>query len=135
MSSATATYDASQAPKVKMKTEEGKASITQSDNATSRGQRPANSTTTEFKQDALLYIPLKRPSLPLTPDSKYHPGSSKKIPFRCDQYNCKYWVTKGFCHNRLTTCKWRHDEERRNVWPWRGDLDEAFPDMVGQYSE
>lgn len=135
MTSTTATYDASRAPEVKMKTEEGKASTPQSDTATSRDKRPANSTSTESKQDALHYTPLKRPSLLLTPDTKYQPSSAKKTPFRCDQYNCKYWVTKGFCHKRLTTCKWRHDEERRNVWPWRGDQDDMFPDMVGQYSE
>ncbi|TLD37798.1 hypothetical protein E2P81_ATG03473 [Venturia nashicola] len=135
MPSTTATYDASRAPEVEMKTEESKASTSHSDESTPRDKDATISITTESKENAVLYTPLKRPSLVLTPDSKTQPSSSRKIAFRCDQYNCKFWVTKGFCRNRLTTCKWRHDEERRNVWPWRGDLDDVFPDMVGQYSE
>ncbi|RDI76727.1 hypothetical protein Vi05172_g13302 [Venturia inaequalis] len=134
MSSQPAVYDASKAPKAEMKTEESKPSTSQSDNEASRDKRPTTSTTTEAKGDTVLYTPLRRPSILLTPLSKHQP-SSTKMPFRYDQYNCKYWVTKGFCRKRLTTCKWRHDEERRNVWPWRGDQDEVFPDMVGQYSE
>lgn len=66
--------------------------------------------------------------------SKYY-LTPTKLPTQCDQYNCKFWVTKGYCLTRGTTCKWRHDKERRNVWPWHGDQDEVFPDMVGQYSE
>lgn len=138
MSSTAATYDASEAPEIETKTEENQAPTSQSDNTTSRDKHATNATDKTYKEDAVLYTPLRRPSLLLTPDSKYQPrqpSSAKKMPFRCDQYNCKYWVTKGWCRNRLTTCKWRHDEERRNIWPWIGDQDEVFPDLVGQYSE
>lgn len=135
MSSTADTYDIHMATEVEMKTEESKSSVSQSGNATSRDKRPTTSLDTDAKEDTTLYTPLKRPSLLLTPTSKNQSSSTKKVPSRCDQYNCEYWVTTGFCRNRLTTCKCRHDEERRNVWPWSGDLDDVFPDMVGLYSE
>ncbi|QDS73272.1 hypothetical protein FKW77_004863 [Venturia effusa] len=95
MPTTTPTYDASQAPEVEMKTEEGEASTSQTDLVTTADKPSTTDADAESKNDALLYTPLKRPSLLLTPNSKNQPSSSKNTPFRRDQYNCKYWVNKG----------------------------------------